>query len=225
MQDDSVVADLVVSYLQRDGIVAAIAADGETGLRLVRSLTPDLVVADVATLGVDRFSFCEQVRRHVQAPIILLTPTADESGLDEVGFGVADYLVTPVRPRELMQRIRGIIGLRRGRSPHPQPTELIVGDLVLDQRSRQVNRGGSVLVLSDREFDLLAHLMRHPGRVFRRDELVREVWDDCIEAPSSIAAHIHRLREKIEDDPAHPTMLVTVWGAGYRFDAPDTTQP
>ena len=218
VQDDPVAVDLLLGYLHREGIGAAVATDGETGLLLVRGLTPDVIVVDMALPGMDGLSFCEQARKYVQAPVILLTSAADETPvIDEVALGVLGYLVAPIRPRELVQRIGAVLRRDSG-IPHQQPAELVTGNLVLDQVSRAAAKDGLALELSDQEFDLLAFLMRNPGQVFRRDQLVHAVSGHFFEDPSSIAVHVHGLREKLEDEPSQPTMLVTVWGVGYRFD-------
>lgn len=217
MQDGPIVVDLVMGYLQRDGILPAAAGDAETALRLVHSLLPDLIVVDVALLGAESASFCAQARQRVDASFVLITPTAQgHLPLDEVA--VDGFLTAPVSPRELVQCVWAV--LRRGAGPAPleKPLELVAGDLVLDQVSRVATKGGRTLALSAPEFDLLALLMSDPGRVFRRDELFEVLWEKHFEDLASIAVHVHRLREKIEDDPARPAVLVTVWGAGYRFD-------
>ncbi|MER7015588.1 response regulator transcription factor [Saccharopolyspora sp. NPDC000359] len=222
VQDGPVVVDLVMGYLQRDGILPAAAGDVETALRLVRSLTPDLIVVDVALLGDGSAAFCEQVRQHVDASFVLITPAAQgHLPLDQVV--VEGSLTAPVSPRELVQCIRAV--LRRGAGPAPleTPLELVAGDLVLDQVSRVATKGGRRLALSAPEFDLLALLMSNPGRVFRRDELFEVLWEKHFEDLASIAVHVHRLREEIEADPAQPAVLVTVWGVGYRLD-PRATQ-
>jgi DNA-binding response OmpR family regulator len=138
-------------------------------------------------------------------------------GLD---LGADDYIAKPFSPRELASRVKAV--LRRAAaplSPAERPTTLSAGGIEVDVAARQATREGAVIPLTVREFDLLVHLMRHPRRAFRRDELMEAVWGWTYGDSSTVTVHVRRLREKIEIDPAAPKLLATVWGVGYRFEA------
>ncbi|MGP4015000.1 winged helix-turn-helix domain-containing protein [Saccharopolyspora sp. 5N708] len=217
--DDSSVVEMVTSYLHRAGLTAVVATDGATGLELVRQWGPDLVVLDMALSGFDGSRFRWEMPEDSSVPLIMLTsPTVEEDGLTEPAVDADDQLVKPFSPRELVLRIQAVI--RRGHLIAPAATELVVGDLVVNQASRVVSKGGRDLALTNREFELLMFMLHNPGRVFRRDELIRGVAAYGFGA-ATIAVHVRLLREKIEDDPSRPKMLITVWGVGYRFDPPE----
>jgi DNA-binding response OmpR family regulator len=163
---------------------------------------------------------CRQVRaEHPDLPVIMLTALgeADERivGLE---LGADDYVTKPFSPRELILRIESV--LRRTRdAPAPQRV-LSAGPVTLDTAARVATRGSDELALTTREFDLLAFLMAHPGRAFSRAELMQHVWGWTFGDQSTVTVHVRRLREKVEDDPTSPVLIKTVWGIGYRLEAP-----
>jgi DNA-binding response OmpR family regulator len=131
-------------------------------------------------------------------------------------LGADDYVVKPFSPRELTLRVRSV--LRRADPPAPAPTPLLTdADLQVDTRARTARLGGREIVLTAREFDLLVHLMTHPGVALSRAQLMREVWGWDFGDESTVTVHVRRLREKVEPDPARPVRLQTVWGVGYRY--------
>jgi DNA-binding response OmpR family regulator len=218
VDDEPTIAEVVSRYLQRAGYDTRIAVDGRTALNLARTLRPDLVVLDLMLPGIDGLEVCRRLRvQDPGLPIVMLTALGEESdrvlGLE---IGADDYITKPFSPRELVLRVQSV--LRRAAPPPPQTGELIDGDLRVDVARRIVTRGGAELALTVREFDLLAFLMRNPGRVLRRGELLEQVWGWTFGDQSTVTVHMRRLREKIEDDPAEPRRILTVWGVGYRYE-------
>ncbi|GAA3027175.1 hypothetical protein GCM10020229_43180 [Kitasatospora albolonga] len=170
--------------------------------------------------GIDGLEVCRRLRERPDGaglPVVMLTAKGDEAdrvlGLE---LGADDYVTKPFSPRELTLRVQSV--LRRGPARAPQPAVLSAGDLLLDPVGRRSFRAGRELSLTLREFDLLEFLLRHPGTAFSREELMREVWGWEFGDRSTVTVHIRRLREKIEDDPAAPELITTVWSVGYRFD-------
>jgi len=219
VDDDQTVSDVVRRYLERDGFTVGLAADGQSALRTFAQAKPDLVVLDLMLPGIDGLEVCRRMRAiEPDLPVVMLTALGEESdrvlGLE---VGADDYVTKPFSPRELVLRIRSV--LRRAAPPPPAPAETLVdGDLSVDVARRIVKLGGRDVALTVREFDLLVFLMRHPGKVFRRSELLEHVWGWTFGDQSTVTVHMRRLREKIEDDPAEPKRILTVWGVGYRYE-------
>lgn len=218
VDDEPTVSEVVAGYLTDDGHRVTRVADGLEALDVVANDTPDVVVLDVMIPGLGGFDVLERIRQAGELPVIMLTARTDErdriTGLD---LGADDYVVKPFSPRELAARVRSV--LRRSRVTHGGPV-LETGRIVADTTSRQLLVDGEVVDTTPREFDLLAHLMGHPGRAFSRAELLEHVWRSSSEwqDPSTVTVHIRRLRTKIEIDPDEPAHLLTVWGVGYRFE-------
>ena len=219
VDDEPIVRDVVVRYLQRDGFDTLEAADGETAQKLIEGGAPELVVLDVMLPGTDGLALCRWIRSRGQLPVIMLTARGEEAdrivGLE---LGADDYVTKPFSPRELAVRVRTV--LRRSAQAPPAAERLELGDLVLDARSRDVELDGRTLQLTAKEFDLLWFLASHQRRVFSRDQLMDRVWGyEAALDTGTVTVHVRRLREKIEDDPSKPRFLETVWGVGYRFAA------
>lgn len=214
--DDPVTADVLVSSLRANGHAARLVVDGIDAVEAVRETRPDLVLLDRMLPGIDGLEACRRIRLLADVPIIMLADLGEEhdriSGLE---VGADDYLVKPFSPRELLLRVEAV--LRRTSSPEGPPATIEAGRFRLDRARREITVADTTLTLTAREHDLLAHLITHPDRVFRRDELLRSVWGWEVGDYSTVTVHVRRLREKIEDDPASPTHLLTVWGVGYRF--------
>lgn len=224
VDDDRTVGGIVLSYLRRAGLEGRFVTTGADMRTALAATPPDLVVLDVMLPDSDGVELCAQLhedRPHL--PVILLTARTEESDrIAGLSAGADDYVVKPFSPRELVLRIQSV--LRRAQqppTPAPQPAVLSDGDLVLDRGSHTAALDGRALQLTVREFDLLAHLMTHPGRAFTRDELLAEVWGWAYGDKSTVTVHVRRLREKVEADPGMPTRLATVWGVGYRWDPAD----
>jgi two-component system response regulator ResD len=215
VEDDETVADVVARYLKRESFEVERVADGESALRAVDARAPDLVVLDLMLPRLSGLEVCRRLRPR-RLPIVMLTARGEESdrimGLE---LGADDYVVKPFSPRELVARIRAV--LRRAGPRDESKIEL--GPIELDPRSRIVRIRRRKVELTAREFDLLAFLMAHPGRVFSRDELLEQVWGYTFGGTTTVTVHIQRLRSKIERRTDEPEHVKTVWGAGYRFDA------
>jgi DNA-binding response OmpR family regulator len=218
VDDEPMVREVVVSYLERDGFKVAEAADGETALRLVLEGRPDLVVLDVMLPAIDGLEVLAQIRKRIDVPVILLTARTDEVdrilGLE---LGADDYVVKPFSPRELAARVRSV--LRRSRPPAASP-KLEFDGLVIDGTTRDVLVGGDVIEMTPKEFDLLVFLASSPRQVFSRTQLLEQVWDSSpdYQDPSTVTVHIRRIRQKIEANPDEPRWVCTVWGVGYKFE-------
>ncbi|MCX4850825.1 response regulator transcription factor [Streptomyces sp. NBC_00893] len=221
VDDDPTVAEVVTEYLTRAGYEVARAADGPAALEQYTARRPDLAVLDLMLPGMDGFEVCRRMRAHGPVPVVMLTARGDEDdrilGLET---GADDYVTKPFSPRELVLRVDSV--LRRAAAATPSGrSELLEGaGLVLDPAARRATWAGRVLALTLREFDLLAFLLRRPGRVFTREELMREVWGWDFGDLSTVTVHVRRLRGKVEADPARPELIRTVWGVGYRLDLP-----
>jgi DNA-binding response OmpR family regulator len=217
VDDEPIVREVVVRYLEREGYVTLEADHGERARDLLERESPDLVVLDVMLPGIDGLELCRWIRARSELPVIMLTARGEEAdrvvGLE---LGADDYVTKPFSPRELAARVRTV--LRRASSNGPGAGRLAFGEVELDAESREVTRGGVELRLTAKEFDLLRFLASHPRRVFSRDQLMARVWGyEAALDTGTVTVHVRRLREKIEDDPSQPRHLQTVWGVGYRL--------
>jgi DNA-binding response OmpR family regulator len=217
VDDDPTVSEVVARYLERDGYVVETVADGRTALDRALAEPPDLVVLDLMLPGIDGLEVCRRLRAHDRSlPVIMLTALGEESdrvlGLE---LGADDYITKPFSPRELVLRVQSVL---RRTVPIMLEDVFVDGDLRVDAARRTVVLRGRELALTVREFDLLVFLMRNPGRVLRRAELLQQVWGWTFGDQSTVTVHMRRLREKVEDDPAQPRRILTVWGVGYRYE-------
>jgi two-component system response regulator ResD len=220
VDDEPIVREVVCSYLQREGYRTLEAADGDRARKLLEQATPTLVVLDLMLPGTDGLELCRWIRSRSELPVIMLTARGEEAdrivGLE---LGADDYVTKPFSPRELVARVRTV--LRRSAPSHLGAERLTFDGLTIDAVTREVLRGGRQLRLTAKEFDLLWFLARHPKQVFSRDQLMDRVWGYSAALDTgTVTVHVRRLREKLEDDPAHPRFLQTVWGVGYRFSPP-----
>ncbi|GAA1921431.1 response regulator transcription factor [Streptantibioticus ferralitis] len=219
VDDDPTVAEIVAGYLDRAGFAVDRAADGPSAVARAAAARPDLVVLDLMLPGLDGLEVCRRIREQGPVPVVMLTARGDEDdrilGLE---VGADDYVTKPFSPRELVLRVESV--LRRAGTPAAPGPWLRSGPLALDPAARRATRDGVELALTIREFDLLAFFLRHPGRVVGREELMHRVWGWEFGDLSTVTVHVRRLREKVEEDPARPKLISTVWGVGYRFDPP-----
>ncbi|MGK5543761.1 response regulator transcription factor [Streptomyces sp. URMC 127] len=220
VDDDPTVSEVVSGYLVRAGFAVDRAADGPAALELAAAVCPDLVLLDLMLPGMDGLEVCRRLRAGGPVPVIMLTARGDEEdrilGLE---VGADDYVTKPFSSRELVLRAEAVLRRSRAGAPAAPAPELRAAGIVLDPVARQATKDGAALALTLREFDLLAFLLRHPGRACGREELMQKVWGWEFGDLSTVTVHVRRLRAKIEDDPARPRLIRTVWGVGYRFDA------
>ncbi|MFD1311899.1 response regulator transcription factor [Streptomyces kaempferi] len=223
VDDDPTVAEVVSGYLDRAGYLVDRAADGPAALARAAAHRPDLIVLDLMLPGMDGLEVCRRLRAQWPVPVVMLTARGDEDdrilGLE---VGADDYVTKPFSPRELVLRVGSV--LRRTR-PAAAARPLDAAGITVDRLARRATKNGSELALTLREFDLLAFLLRHPGRAYAREDLMREVWGWDFGDLSTVTVHVRRLRGKVEDDPASPRLIQTVWGVGYRFDGTGETGP
>ena len=217
VDDEPIVREVVVRYLEREGYRTLEAEDGEQARTLLEREDPALVLLDLMLPGVDGLDLCRWIRSRSKLPVIMLTARAEEAdrivGLE---LGADDYVTKPFSPRELVARVRTV--LRRAEPPSGDGPRLAFGELEIDVSAREVFVDGVAQKLTVKEFDLLHFLASHPRRVFGRDQLMARVWGyEAALDTGTVTVHVRRLREKIERDPSHPRWLETVWGVGYRF--------
>jgi DNA-binding response OmpR family regulator len=219
VDDDPTVLEVVINYLTAAGHSVTSAADGAAALESAARSRPELVVLDLMLPGVDGLEVCRRLRETTDVPVIMLTAKGSVSdrvvGLEH---GADDYVSKPFSPRELVLRVDSV--LRRTGEARSVTGPVRSGGIEADPASRIVTREGRRIAMTSREFDLLHHFLSTPGTVFSREQLLREVWGWSFGDDSTVTVHVRRLREKLEADPTHPTLLVTVWGVGYRWEAP-----
>jgi DNA-binding response OmpR family regulator len=230
VEDERDIASLLELHLNDANFDVSVASDGHEGMQLAFSHQWDLVILDIRLPGPDGLTICRALRREMAyVPILMMTSKSSE--LDRVlglELGADDYVTKPFSVTELVARVKAIF--RRIESVEkrfPGSAEYMhVNDLVIDTNGREVKKAGEDLSLTAREFDLLLHFARHPGQVFSRAQLLDSVWGYGHEGyEHTVNSHINRLRAKIENDPAHPELIVTSWGIGYKFDATPTPSP
>ncbi len=220
VDDDQTVSDVVRRYLERAGLRVTLAGDGPAALNAFERDRPDLVVLDLMLPGFGGLEVCRRLRTRADGvPIIMLTALGEEAdrvlGLQ---LGADDYVTKPFSPRELVLRVQSVLRRAVGARPAEAEQSLADGGLVVDVSRRVARLNGAELALTVREFDLLVFLMRNPGRVYRRGELLEAVWGWTFGDQSTVTVHVRRLREKVEENPAQPKRIQTVWGVGYRYE-------
>ncbi len=219
VDDEPMVREVVVAYLEREGFRVAEATTGTEALNQITESRPDLVVLDVMLPELDGFGVLSELRKTNNIPVILLTAKTEEPdrvlGLE---LGADDYVVKPFSPRELVARVRSV--LRRTTAPDVSPEVLEFNGLVVDEQAREVTVDGAKVEMTPKEFDLIAFFARSPRQVFSRGQLLEQVWDSSPDwqDPSTVTVHVRRLRRKIEENPDDPRWITTVWGVGYRFE-------
>ena len=217
VDDEPIVRDVVVRYLEQEGYRTLQAGDGDTARELLEREEPSLVVLDLMLPGTDGLALCRWIRGRSQLPVIMVTALGEEADrLTGLELGADDYLTKPFSPRELVARVKAV--LRRASESAAKAERIEVGELMIDAGRREVRRRGELLALTALEFDLLWFLAGHPNHVFTRRELMDEVWGYSAALDTgTVTVHVRRLRAKVEDDPSRPRHLETVWGSGYRF--------
>jgi DNA-binding response OmpR family regulator len=217
VDDEPIVREVVVRYLEREGYRTLEAGDGDAARKAIERTGADLVVLDVMLPGTDGLELCRWIRSRSELPVIMLTARGEEAdrivGLE---LGADDYVTKPFSPRELAARVRTV--LRRAQSVGMASERLDFGDVVLERDTREARKGGRELALTTKEFDLLWFLASNPRRVFSREQLMAGVWGYTAALDSgTVTVHVRRLREKVEDEPSSPRHVQTIWGVGYRL--------
>ena len=221
VDDEPTIAEVVARYLERAGYDARIAGDGPTAVQLARTLRPDLVVLDLMLPGLDGLEVMRRIRDgdRDRVAVILLTAKGEESDrVIGLRLGADDYVVKPFSPAELVARVDAV--LRRMDTSPEAEDPLRFDGLCIDPAARRVLVDGEEAALTQREFDLLLFLAKHPGQVFSRNQLMDAVWQYSFYSDTStVTVHIRRLRSKVEphDGEGEPRWIQTVWGVGYRF--------
>ena len=218
VEDDPAILRGLHETLKRESYEVLTAADGETGYRLVREKSPDLVILDLMLPKLSGYEICRKMRLDgVHTPILMLTARGDEGdrvlGLD---LGADDYVSKPFSLRELMARVRAL--LRRARAEPALLNELRVNDATIDFRSYEAQKGGEPFEMTRREFQVLRVLASRPGEVISRSELLDQVWGlDAYPTTRTVDNHVASLRAKLESNPAEPAHILTVRGVGYKW--------
>jgi two-component system response regulator MtrA len=218
VDDDPALAEMLTIVLRGEGFDTAVVADGSRAMPAVREFKPDLVLLDLMLPGMNGIDVCKAIRAESGVPVVMLTAKTDTVdivlGLES---GADDYVVKPFKPKELVARIRA-----RLRRTEAEPAEsLTIGDLSIDVPGHEVLREGVAIQLTPLEFDLLVALARKPRQVFTREVLLEQVWGYRHAADTRLVnVHVQRLRSKVERDPEHPEVVLTVRGVGYKAGPP-----
>ncbi len=218
VDDEDHIVELARIYLSREGYQVESVSDGAVALNKFAQVKPDLVVLDIMLPGVDGLTICREIRKQSQVPIIMLT-ARDEVTDKVVGLelGADDYLTKPFHPQELVARAKALV--RRARLEPDQPKLIRAGKLEVDLERHEIRYGEARVQLRPKEFDLLALLARHPGRVFQRSELLDLVWGyDFPGYTRTVDVHVQQVREKLAAGGVADPTIATVWGVGYKLE-------
>jgi DNA-binding response OmpR family regulator len=223
VEDDASIREVATLGLEQSGLRVTAVGDGREGLDRFRQGDVDLVVLDVMLPSLDGFEVCREIRRESQAPIVMLTARSElHDVVVGLELGADDYVTKPFSLRELTARVRALF--RRAEQAvavDGPPAVVDLGSVQADLGGHRLLRDGVVVPLKPKAFELLAFLIRHPGQVFTRDQLLEHVWGyDYGGETRTVDVHVHWLRSRIETDPSHPAFLHTVRGVGYVFRRP-----
>ena len=219
VEDDPGTQEIVEMYLRRDGHKVVTAQDGIEGLRLAKEAHPNLVVLDLMLPGLDGLEVCRALRAESEVPVVMLTARVEEedrlAGLD---MGADDYLTKPFSPRELAARVRAVLRRTAGDALEQGPAELACGGVRMDLKHHAVYANGAQITLTPTEFRLLAMLIREPGRIFTREQIIDRVFGyDFDGFDRTVDAHVSNLRRKLGASGKSSSNIHTVYGVGYRF--------
>ena len=215
--DDETILDLMRDFLEAEGFMVETACESQEVVPLVARAPIDCILLDVMMPGISGFELCRQLRETSDVPILFLSARqTDTDKIRGLGLGADDYIVKSATPAEVVARIKAVLRRMQPRIS-PVQQQLDFGRLVINVAAHEVRIDGSVVSLAAREFALLRFLAEHPRQVFTREQLFERCWGE-IGDRHTVAVHIARLREKIEQDPTHPCYISTVWGVGYRFE-------
>ena len=224
VEDNPDISHLVTLHLKDNHYDVTLAKDGAIGLKLASSKEFELIILDLMLPSIDGLEVCREIRkRGIYTPVLMLTAkTAEIDRVLGLEVGADDYLTKPFSIRELIARVKAL--LRRidvfNKGSASEEEHLKFGELTLNIEQRSVTAYGNPVDLTAKEFDLLLEFAHHPGRVFSRSQLLDKVWGHSHEGyEHTVNSHINRLRSKIEQDPANPKFVLTVWGVGYKFNS------
>ena len=223
VEDDEEIAMLERDYLEIEGFQTQVIADGEAAETAALSGQYDLILLDLMLPGCSGYEVCRRIRDQVDIPILMVTArTESVDKIRGLGLGADDYIAKPFDPAELVARVKSHLNryqrLTGGRGGE-EDGAIQVGDLRILPQSWKVFKGGQELKMPNREFALLKFLVENPNIVFSKERLFETIWGyDYVGDSATVTVHVGRIREKIEDDPAHPKIIETVWGAGYRLN-------
>lgn len=221
IEDDVAIAEIERDYLELDGFAVEIAADGNVGLERGLSGEHSLILLDLMLPGMDGFSICRALREQIDVPILMVT--ARQEDIDKIrglGLGADDYIEKPFSPSVLVARVKAHLArYRRLTGSERTSGEIQIGGIRLNEETHRVYVDGREVELTNKEYELLLFFMLNVDVVFSREQLYERIWGwDAMGDSATVAVHINRLRKKIEQDPASPRYIVSVWGAGYRFN-------
>ena len=219
VEDDSNVAALLRTYLQKEGFDVTVRRDGRQGFEEVAKLQPALIVLDIRLPTMDGWEFCRKIRRISNTPIIILTAQIEEADkIAGLRMGADDYVVKPFSPREVVERVKAVLRRAPSYANVYDARPLICGRLAISAEKAEVTKNDEPVALTLSEFRILHALMSAPGRVFTRNDLLDQLHDGSAEVVDRIVdVHVGNLRRKIEDDPSMPEYVLTVRGIGYKF--------
>jgi len=217
VDDDRAIVDLMRDFLEPEGFHVEEALDAEEAWAVLERAPVDCVLLDVMMPGQSGFDLCRRIRGTSDVPVLFLSARGEDSDkIRGLGLGGDDYIVKSATPSEVVARIKAVLR-RYGKGEMSQDTILDFGRLVLDVTAREVRVAGELIPFTPKEFDLLRLLAEHPRQVFTYEQLIERFWGE-IGDRHTVTVHIERIRKKIEPDAANPTLLVNVWGVGYRFE-------
>jgi DNA-binding response OmpR family regulator len=229
VEDETTLQEALAYNLRRQGYEVELAGDGQAALNMARRIRPDLIILDIMLPGMDGFEVCRILRQEMTTPVLMLTARDDE--IDRVvglEVGADDYLTKPFSMRELLARVKALLRRVRmvreeigGGHGQVETSQSVIqhGNLIINIARREALLNGNPLPLKPKEYDLLLYLAQHRGQVLTREQILERVWGwEYIGDSRTVDVHIRWLREKIEPDPANPRRIVTVRGAGYRFE-------
>lgn len=217
VDDEADIAELLRDFLEAEGYAVTTATDGPAALAALNAGPIDCVILDVMMPGLSGFEVVRRIRERSDVPVLFLSARGEDSDkIRGLGLGADDYVVKSASPGEVVARVKSLLRRARRGAP-PPPAALDFGRLVIDTRAREVRVDGQPVTLTAREYDVLHLLASHPRQVFSRDQLFERFWGEYGDR-HSLTVHIGRIREKIEEDPARPRYIATVWGVGYRFE-------
>ncbi len=222
VEDDISIAGLIRDYLEIEGFSVEHTADGNSGLVMAKQGSFDLILLDVMLPGKSGFEICREIRKQSDVPVLLVS--ARKEDIDKIrglGLGADDYITKPFSPGELTARVKAHLSRYSRLTGENKPVRhnnITIRQLVLDIDSRRARINSEEITLTGKEFEILYLLMRHPGRVFSKEEIFERIWgEEILGDISTITVHVRKIREKIEENPSEPAYLETIWGMGYRL--------